>query len=56
MSAAIGKRVMVSVVGAGIGSLAGLLLSYLGAGNSALIAGAAIGALVPLVVLGKPGT
>ncbi|HKE24139.1 MAG TPA: hypothetical protein VKB88_17360 [Bryobacteraceae bacterium] len=54
MSGAIGKRIMVSVVGAGIGSLAGLLISFLGAGNDALIAGAAIGAVVPLLVLGKP--
>jgi len=30
------------VVGAGIGSLAGLLVSFLGAGNSALIVGAAV--------------
>jgi len=46
---------MVSVVGAGIGMLTGLLVSYLGAGNAALWAGAAIGAVVPLMVLGKPG-
>jgi hypothetical protein len=45
---------MVSVVGAGIGSLAGLLISFLGAGNAALIAGAVIGAVVPLLTLGKP--
>lgn len=49
-----GKRIMVVVVGAGIGSLLGLLVSFLGAGNSALIAGAAVGAVVPLLVLGKP--
>jgi hypothetical protein len=54
MSGAIGKRIMISVVGAGIGSLAGLLLSFLGVGNGGLIAGAAIGAILPLVVLGKP--
>lgn len=54
MSSAVGKRIMVSVVGAGIGSLAGLFVSFLGAGNAALIAGAAIGAVVPLVTLGKP--
>ena len=54
MSGAVGKRIMLSVVGAGIGSLAGLLVSYLGAGNSALIAGAVLGAIVPLLVLGKP--
>ena len=49
------KRIMIAVVGAGIGSLAGLLVSFLGAGNIALVAGAAIGAIVPMAVLGKPG-
>lgn len=49
------KRLMIAVVGAGIGSLAGLLISFLGAGNSALIVGAVLGAVVPLVVLGPPG-
>ena len=49
------KRIMIAVVGAGIGSLAGLLASFLGAGNVALIAGGVIGAIVPLAVLGKPG-
>jgi len=53
-AAAVGKRIMLCVVGAGIGSLAGLLISYLGAGNTALFAGAAIGAVVPLLVMGKP--
>ena len=46
---------MVVVVGAGIGSLAGLLLSFAGVGNWALIAGAVIGAVIPLLVLGSPG-
>ena len=46
---------MIAVVGAGIGSLAGLLVSFLGAGNSALLIGAVLGAIVPLVVLGPPG-
>jgi hypothetical protein len=50
-----GKRIMLAVVGAGIGSLLGLLASFLGAGNSALIVGAAAGAVVPLVILGSPG-
>jgi len=49
------KRLMVSVVGAGIGSLAGLLAAFLGAGNSALIIGAIAGAVIPLLVLGPPG-
>lgn len=50
-----GKRVMLAIVGAGIGSLAGLLISFLGAGNAALVAGAVIGAILPLLVMGKPG-
>ena len=45
---------MVVVVGAGIGSLLGLLASFLGGGNRALIVGAIAGAILPLVVLGKP--
>jgi uncharacterized protein YacL len=51
----IGKRLMLAVVGAGIGSLVGLMISFLGAGNIALIAGAILGAIIPLVVLGPPG-
>ena len=50
-----GKRIMVAVVGAGIGSLVGLLAVWLGAGSLALYAGAALGAIVPLFVLGRPG-
>ena len=50
-----GKRIMIAVVGAGLGSLAGLLASFLGAGNAALIVGAVLGAILPLVVLGAPG-
>ena len=49
-----GKRIMLAVVGAGIGSLVGLLVSFLGAGNAALFGGAAAGAILPLLVLGKP--
>jgi hypothetical protein len=49
------KRIMLVVIGAGIGSFLGLLVSYLGAGNIALIAGGVIGAVVPLLVLGSPG-
>lgn len=48
------KRIMVAVVGAGIGSLAGLLISFLGAGNWALIGGAVLGGVIPLLVLGPP--
>jgi hypothetical protein len=50
-----GKRIVLSVVGAGIGSLLGLLVDFLGAGNPAIIAGAVLGALVPPLVLGRPG-
>ncbi len=49
------KRLMLAVVGAGIGALAGLLIDYLGAGTPALVAGAAAGALIPQFVLGAPG-
>jgi hypothetical protein len=49
------KRVMIAVVGAGIGSLVGLLVSFLGAGNPALVIGGIVGAIVPLLVLGPPG-
>ena len=47
---------MVAVVGAGIGALAGLMVSFLGVPPPpALFGGAAVGAILPLVVLGKPG-
>lgn len=49
------KRIMVSVIGAGMGSLVGLLVSFMGAGNPALIIGAVVGAVLPLLVLGSPG-
>ncbi len=49
------KRMMLAVVGAGIGSLVGLLVSFLGVGNAALIIGAVIGAVIPLIALGRPG-
>jgi hypothetical protein len=49
------KRVLFAVVGAGLGSLLGLLVSLLGAGTPALIACAVIGALVPLLFMGPPG-
>jgi len=49
------KRLMLAVIGAGIGALAGLLIDFLGAGAMALIACAAIGAIVPQFVLGPPG-
>jgi hypothetical protein len=49
-----GKRIMLIAVGAGIGSLAGLLVSFLGAGNWALILGAILGGVIPSLVLGPP--
>ena len=52
---AMAKRLMMAVVGAGIGALAGLLIDFLGAGTPALWAGAAAGALIPQFVLGPPG-
>jgi hypothetical protein len=50
-----GKRIMVAIVGAGIGSLVGLFVSALGVGNSALIICGLLGAALPLLVLGPPG-
>ena len=52
---AVAKRLMVAVIGAGIGALAGLLIDYLGVGTPALVACAAAGALIPQFVLGPPG-
>ena len=49
------KRIMVAVVGAGIGSLVGLFISAMGVGNPGLIIGAVAGAVIPLLVLGPPG-
>jgi hypothetical protein len=49
------KRVMVATVGAAMGSLAGLLAAYLGGGNAAIVIGALVGAVLPLLLLGAPG-
>lgn len=49
------KRIMLAVVGAGLGSLVGLFVSFLGAGNPALIIGGIVGAVVPFLILGPPG-
>ncbi|MGD0776022.1 MAG: hypothetical protein ABSC05_24665 [Candidatus Solibacter sp.] len=49
------KRLMIAVVGAGIGVLAGLLIDSMGAGTPALVVGAVAGALIPQFVLGPPG-
>jgi hypothetical protein len=46
---------MVVVVGAGMGALAGLLLSFVGFGNKGMYVGAIAGAILPLIVLGRPG-
>jgi len=46
---------MAVVIGAGMGALAGLLLSFVGLGNIGIFAGAIVGGIVPLVVLGPPG-
>ena len=43
------------VIGAGMGALAGLVLSFVGFGNTGLWVGAIIGGIIPLVVLGRPG-
>jgi len=50
-----GKRIMLAVVGAGIGALAGLLAAFLGAGNVGLVACAIAGAILPQLLLGTPG-
>jgi uncharacterized membrane protein YeaQ/YmgE (transglycosylase-associated protein family) len=50
------KRLMIALVGAGLGSLLGLFVSFLFHGtNVALFVGAVIGAAVPLLLLGAPG-
>jgi hypothetical protein len=49
------KRFMLSLVGAGIGALAGLWMDSMGGGIAALWVCAAIGAIVPQFVLGPPG-
>ena len=52
---AMAKRLMIAVVGAGIGVLAGLLVDSMGAGTPALVIGAVAGALIPQFLLGPPG-
>lgn len=46
---------MIAIIGAGMGALVGLLADYLGGGNVALILCAIAGAILPVVVLGRPG-
>ena len=53
---AMGKRIMLTVVGAGLGAIFGVLASSFGAGTAALYIGAALGAVIPLVWLGQPGS
>jgi hypothetical protein len=48
------KRLLFTVVGAGIGATLGLLVDFLGAGHWAVPAGSLAGALAPLL-LGPPG-
>jgi hypothetical protein len=48
------KRIMLAVVGAGMGALIGLLLDFMGGGNIALIGGGVAGAIIPLALLGQP--
>src|SRR5690348_1935154 len=48
------KRLMFAVVGLGIGALVGLLVDFAGAGNSAVIVCALLGAGAPML-LGTPG-
>lgn len=40
------KKLLVAVVGMGMGGLAGLLVALLGVGNAAIVWGAVLGALV----------
>ena len=49
------KRLMVVIVGAGMGTLVGLLVAAMGVGSPALIGGAVVGGVIPLLVLGSPG-
>jgi hypothetical protein len=49
------KRIMLGVIGAGMGALVGLLVDFMGAGNPALVICALLGAIVPQFVLGQPG-
>ena len=50
------KRIMLIVVGAGIGALAGVVVRSLGAGNWALFGGALLGAVLPSPVFGRSFT
>jgi hypothetical protein len=49
------KRLMVVVIGAGIGTLLGLFVAAMGAGTPALVVCAGLGAIVPQFFLGAPG-
>ena len=44
-------KILLVAVGAGMGALVGLLLAFLGAGNTGILIGAAMGAILfPLIV------
>jgi len=49
------KRVMLGVVGAGIGALVGVWVKSMGGGTAVLWICGAMGAIVPQFVLGPPG-
>jgi hypothetical protein len=51
----VAKRIILIVIGAGMGALAGLVLSFIGLGNKGLFIGAIVGGLIPPIVLGRPG-
>jgi hypothetical protein len=40
------KRILVAVVGMGMGAMAGLIVALLGVGNAAVVWGAAVGGVV----------
>jgi hypothetical protein len=49
------KRLMVAVVGMAMGGLAGLVVAWLGAGNIAILLGAALGGLVFSIAAPRAG-
>jgi hypothetical protein len=50
-----GRRIMLGIIGGGMGALVGLLVDFLGGGNPALVICAILGAVVPQFILGEPG-
>ncbi len=49
------KRIMLAVVGAGMGALVGLLIDFLGAGGKGVVICGIAGALLPFAFLHQPG-